>query len=239
MVKKQRLDKVLVHLGFGSRKEIKKLAKEGGILVNNKVITDSSEHVNPEIDEIIVGGKQVQYREFIYLMLNKPTGVISATEDQREDTVIDLINPDFQAFQPFPVGRLDKDTEGLLILTNDGKLAHQLLSPKKHIPKTYYAKVKGEVTEVDAKQFKTGVILDDGYQTLPSELVITETGAISQVEITIYEGKYHQVKRMFLAVGKEVIYLKRIKMGLLALDEGLALGEYRELTADELTLIKH
>lgn len=237
-MKSQRLDKVLVHLGYGSRKEIKKMAKEGTIAVNGVVVKDSAVHVQPENDEIMVKGEIINYREFIYLMLNKPAGVISATEDQREETVIDLLEESFQAFNPFPVGRLDKDTEGLLIITNDGKLAHRLLSPKKHIPKTYYAQIKGAVTSEDIAKFKEGVELDDGYRTLPSEMVIIQTGSVSEVELTIYEGKFHQVKRMFQAVGKEVIYLKRVKMGELTLDDKLALGHYRELSNEELRLLQ-
>lgn len=167
-------------------------------------------------------------------MMNKPPGVISATEDLRDETVIDLLEPLHQHFQPFPVGRLDKDTEGLLLLTNDGVLAHNLLSPKKHVPKVYYAQIEGVVTEEDAEKFANGVELDDGYVTKPGKLVILKSAQQSEIELTIQEGKFHQVKRMFEAVGKRVTYLKRISMGSLTLDENLALGEYRELTTEEL-----
>ena len=167
-------------------------------------------------------------------MMNKPQGVLSATEDKRDQTVIDLLDAEYSIFETFPVGRLDKDTEGFLLLTNDGKLAHNLLSPKKGVPKTYYAHIDGIVTEEDAKRFSEGVILDDGYETKPGQLRILKSADISEIELTITEGKYHQVKRMFEAVDKQVVYLKRLSMGPLSLDESLALGSYRELTEEEL-----
>lgn len=237
-MKKQRLDKILSHIGIGTRKEIKYLAKKGLIVVDGQVVKDTALQVDPETQEIIVNDIPVVYREFVYIMMNKPSGVISATIDHRETTVIDLLDVDLQVFEPFPVGRLDKDTEGLLLLTNDGKLSHNLLSPKKHVPKTYYAEIDGRVTEKDVADFKQGVVLEDGYKTLPSDLEIISSGEESKVHITIYEGKFHQVKRMFLAVGKEVTYLKRLKMGSLELDQDLELGEYRELTEEELEALK-
>jgi len=235
---KMRVDKLLANMGYGTRKDLKKFAKEGIIRVDGTVIKDLSQHVDPETNEVEFDGEIVRYREFVYLMLNKPKGVISATEDHVERTVVDLLDPMYLPFQVFPVGRLDKDTEGLLILTNDGKTAHELLSPKKHVPKRYYAEVQGEVTEKDKEQFKKGVTLDDGYQTLPAELEILQTSQVSKIELTIFEGKFHQVKRMFESVGKKVVYLKRIKMGSLELDPQLALGESRELTVEELELLK-
>ncbi len=237
-MKTMRLDKVLAHLGYGSRKEIKKMVKDRIIYVNGALVKDASQHVQPDIDIITVKGEPIDYKEFIYLMLNKPAGVISATEDQDAETVIDLLEHKYQSFHPFPVGRLDKDTEGLLIITNDGKLSHSLLSPKKHVPKTYYARVAGKVTAEDIKIFSEGVVLEDGYTTLPSHLKILQSDNISEIELTIYEGKYHQVKRMFLAVGKEVLYLKRIKMGKLELDPNLPLGQYRSLEPQELEILK-
>lgn len=237
-MKKERLDKILSNLGYGTRKEVKMMVKDGLVEVNGKVVKDSSIHVDPENDEILVDGEKVFYREFIYLMLNKPKGVITATYDDVEKTVLDLIDDEYKVFSPSPVGRLDKDTEGLLILTNDGELNHFLLSPKRHVPKKYYAKVLGRVTEDDVKKFKKGVVLDDGYRTLPSELEILVSGEVSEIELVIYEGKYHQVKRMFEAVGKKVIYLKRIEFGPLKLDENLELGEYRELTDEEVELLR-
>lgn len=233
-----RIDKLLANRGFGSRKEVKGLLKSGAVQINGVPVKDSSTHVKVEIDKITVHGEVVEYKEFIYLMLNKPQGVISATEDYQQDTVLDLLEMEDAVYKPFPVGRLDKDTEGLLLLTNDGQLAHQLLSPKKHVPKTYMAIIEGEVTEEDVEAFRQGVTLDDGYETMPAILTISSSGLRSEIEVIIEEGKYHQVKRMFEAVGKRVIYLKRTRMGPLPLDETLELGEYRELTDEEVLLLK-
>lgn len=238
-----RLDKLLAHSGFGTRSEIRLLVRRGAVQVNGKIVKDSGVQVKPDKDQIWVEGKPVVYREFVYLMLNKPPGVVSATEDTRDRTVLDLIGEEYSHFDIFPVGRLDKDTEGLLLLTNDGKLSHELLSPRKHVPKTYYAEVAGQVDLHDAEAFRQGVELDDGYVTKPAELTIlsvSESGGafLSKIELTIVEGKFHQVKRMFESVGKKVVYLKRLKMGALLLDEYLALGSYRELTEAELAGIK-
>lgn len=244
MKQTQRLDKILAHVGVGTRSELKRLAKEGAIYVNGVKVKDSGMQVNPDKDTIQVNGETVLYREFVYLMMNKPQGVVSATEDNRDRTVVDLLDAAYAPFEVFPVGRLDKDTEGFLLLTNDGKLSHNLLSPRKHVPKTYYAKVEWEVTEAVAEAFAQGVTLDDGYETLPGVLKILSTGneiggVPSEIELTIMEGKFHQVKRMFQAVGKKVVYLKRISMGPLELDLSLALGQVRELTQDELTALKN
>lgn len=238
----QRLDKVLSNMGWGSRAELKKRVKQGAITVNGKMAKDPGMHIDPLQDQIEVDGERVEYREFVYLMLHKPPGVVSATEDTRDRTVMDLLDPSYRVFQLFPVGRLDKDTEGLLLLTNDGKLAHELLSPKKHVPKTYEADVLGRVDEEDVALFAKGVTLDDGYVTLPAELAIrtveeTESGPLSRISLTIHEGKFHQVKRMFEAVGKKVAYLKRVRMGGLVLDDTLAIGHCRELTPGELAAI--
>ncbi len=225
---------MLANLGYGSRKDVKKLLKDGIVELNEQKVKDPKQHVDPENDVVTINGEKVEYKEFIYLMLNKPQGVISATEDSEHETVLDLLEMEDLVFSPFPVGRLDKDTEGLLLLTNDGQLAHRLLSPKKHVPKTYFAVINSEVTEEDVAAFKQGVILDDGYETKPGELKIIKSGATSDIELTITEGKFHQVKRMFEAVGKRVMYLQRISMGPLKLDESLELGEYRELTDEEM-----
>jgi len=243
MSSKQRLDKILANLGYGTRSELKKLIKNKAVKVNEVIVKDSGMQIDPEMDRIDVYDERVLYREFVYLMMNKPQGVISATEDTRDRTVIDLLADEYQPFHVFPVGRLDKDTEGLLLLTNDGKLSHNLLSPRKHVPKTYYAKVRGEVNEADRIAFAGGVTLDDGYHTKPAELTILQVDMkdsepVSSIELTITEGKFHQVKRMFEAVGKKVIYLKRLSMGPLQLDPQLPLGESRELTADELNLLQ-
>ena len=229
-----RLDKLLSNMGYGTRKEVKQLMKKGAVRVNEVAVKDAALHVDPVKDEVTILGEKVVYKEFMYLMMNKPQGVLSATEDKRDQTVIDLLDAEYSIFELFPVGRLDKDTEGFLLLTNDGKLAHNLLSPKKGVPKTYYAHIEGIVTEEDTKRFSEGVILDDGYETKPGQLRILKSADISEIELTITEGKFHQVKRMFEAVGKQVVYLKRLSMGPLSLDESLELGAYRELTEEEL-----
>jgi 16S rRNA pseudouridine516 synthase len=233
-----RIDKLLANLGYGSRKEVKQLLKSGGVKIDDVVVKDAKQHVDPHTQTVTLNGETIEYKEFIYLMMNKPPGVISATEDHHDETVIDLLELEDQVYEPFPVGRLDKDTEGLLLITNDGQLAHRLLSPKKHVPKTYFAVIDQEVTEEDVKDFAKGVVLDDGYLTKPGELKILKSGITSDIELTITEGKFHQVKRMFEAVGKRVVYLQRISMGPLLLDETLELGEYRELTDEEVELIK-
>lgn len=238
MAKKLSVDKVLSNLGYGSRAELKVHCKKGLVKVNDKVISNPGTQVDTDIDKIEFNNEVVRYREFVYIMMNKPDGYLSATFDKRDPIVLDLIDPSYLTFEPFPVGRLDKDTEGLLVLTNDGQLAHRVLSPKKHVPKTYYAKIEGIVTEEDVKAFEKGVVLDDGYETMPSQLKIIESGEVSEIELTIHEGKFHQVKRMFESVGKKVVYLKRLSMGKLILDETLSLGEYRELTDKEVKLIE-
>ncbi|SFL27635.1 16S rRNA pseudouridine516 synthase [Paenibacillus sp. 1_12] len=243
MKQTMRLEKLLAHAGHGTRSEIKRMVKNGLIRVNDRPIKDGGIQVHPEQDRITVDGQAVRYREFIYLMLNKPQGVISATEDSRERTVLDLLDEAYAHYELFPVGRLDKDTEGLLLLTNDGKLAHNLLSPRKHVSKMYFAEVDGLVTDKDQEIFHKGVTLDDGYLTMPAELNILaagdpEQGLVAKIELTIQEGKFHQVKRMFEAVGKKVVFLKRISMGTLLLDEYLAPGAYRELTENELTQLQ-
>jgi len=237
-----RIDRILSHLGLATRSEAKKLARAGQIRVNGEVIRDSGAKVNPETDVLEVRGERVLYRQHIYLMMNKPAGVVSATEDLRERTVLDLLGEEHRAFEPFPVGRLDKDTEGLLLLTNDGQLAHRLLSPRKHVPKLYYAEIDGLVDQRDVERFRQGVELDDGYVTMPAVLTIleaapTDRGGRSRIEVQLHEGKYHQVKRMFAAVGKRVVYLKRVAMGGLKLDPALAPGRYRELTETELATL--
>lgn len=238
MGKKMRVDKLLSNVGVASRAELKKYCKQGLISVNGKVINNPGIQVDSENDEVMFNGEKIVYREFIYIMLNKPDGYISATFDKHDPIVLDLIDSSYLVFEPFPVGRLDKDTEGLLVLTNDGQLSHRVLSPKKHVPKTYYAKIQGKVTEEDILAFEKGVILDDGYETMPSQLKILKSNDISEIELTIHEGKFHQVKRMFESVDKKVVYLKRISMGKLKLDESLELGEYRELTEEEVKLIE-
>lgn len=232
-----RIDKLLSNMGEGSRQEIKKLIKTGMVSIDGETIYKPDIQVN-ELQNISIGGRKVIYKKYIYIMMNKPQNVVSATEDNKDKTVIDILDKKDSKFCPFPVGRLDKDTEGLLILTNDGELCHNLLSPKKHIPKTYYANIEGRVTDYDASLFNEGVILNDGYKTFPATLKIINSSDISTIELTIVEGKFHQVKRMFEAVNKKVIFLKRIAMGNLKLDSTLAIGEYRYLTDNELNLLK-
>ncbi|HBL5957057.1 TPA: rRNA pseudouridine synthase [Listeria monocytogenes] len=231
-----RLDKLLSHTGFGSRKEVKPLLKSGAVVVNGTIQKDSKTQVNPDKDQITVHGTPVVYQEFVYFMLHKPQNVVSATEDNVSETVIDLLAQEDTLTDPFPVGRLDKDTEGLLIITNDGTIAHNLLSPKKHIDKTYYAKIDGDVTAADVEAFAAGIELDDGYTCKPASLEIITP---NEINVTIQEGKFHQVKRMFAARGKTVSYLKRISMGNLQLDESLELGEYRPLTEAELAILQN
>lgn len=238
MTRTQRLDKVLSNFGFGSRNDVKKLVRAGLVVIDGTTASDASMHVDPENSVITVNGQRLNYRKNIYVMMNKPAGVISATYDARLKTVIDILPEEFACFDLFPAGRLDIDTEGMLLLTNDGHLAHDILSPKKHVEKRYYALINGQVTEEDVRKFAEGVVIDDGYKTMPAELYIIRSGLRSEIELVLHEGKFHQVKRMFEAVGKKVVYLKRIQMGGLKLDEALEPGECRELTADEVQLLK-
>ncbi len=239
MSKVERLDKVLSNMGYGSRKEIKKALKDGLVKVNGKVISKNGVKVKPYEDEIYFNNNLVEYKEYIYLMMNKPDGYVSSTDDPVSETVLELLEYEHQIFNPFPAGRLDKDTEGFLLLTNDGKLAHNLLSPKKQIPKTYYAKVEGIVTEKTIEAFKKGVTLDDGYETAPADLEIVKSDVISEIYLTITEGKFHQVKRMFNTQDMEVVYLKRVNFAYMDLDDSLELGEYRELTDEEVEELKN
>ena len=238
MAKTERLDKVLSNMGYGSRTDVKKLIKKGIVKVNSVIIKDNEFRVSPYEDEILFKGEEVNYREYIYIMMNKPQGLVSSTEDPLTETVINLLDDNYQIYKPFPVGRLDKDTEGLLLISNDGKLAHELLSPKKGVDKTYYAEVDGTVEEEHIDIFNKGILLEDGYETLPAKLEIIESDVISKINLTIQEGKYHQVKRMFEALSMRVLFLKRISMGPLSLDETLSTGEYRELTETEINLLK-
>jgi 16S rRNA pseudouridine516 synthase len=237
MAEQLRLDKYLADMGIGTRSELKLWIRKGRVRVNGEICNKPETKIDLQSDKIYFDEKRVNYIKNVYYMLHKPAGVVSATMDNVSQTVLDLIK-DRQGKELFPVGRLDKDTEGLLLITNDGELAHQLLSPKKHVDKVYYARVKGRVTENDADAFSTGVDIGEEKLTLPAKLVILKSGDLSEVELTIQEGKFHQVKRMFEAVGKEVIYLKRLSMGSLKLDPALEPGEYRELTEEEIRYLK-
>lgn len=232
-----RLDKFLADLGKGTRKEVKEYIKKGLVIVNEKTIKSSDFKINEETDTIYLGDELLTYEKFVYLMLNKPAGVVSATFDNKDKTVIDLIH-EYKHLNLFPFGRLDKDSEGLLIISNDGKLAHDLLSPKKHVYKTYYVDVEGLVTSDDITKFKEGITLDDGELCKSATLEIVESNDISKCYVTICEGKFHQVKRMFESVNKKVIYLKRITFGNITLDSNLKLGDYRKLTEEEINILK-
>ena len=224
-MEKVRLDKILSKSGLGSRNDVKKLIKQGRVTAGGKPVKSASDKYDPAVVEF--DGQAVNYREFVYIIMNKPAGVISATEDNLHTTVIDLLGEEYASFDMFPVGRLDIDTEGLLLITNDGKLAHELLSPAKHIPKTYYARLDKKLSEENIKALESGVDIG-GYITKPAEVEICTDGAF----ITIYEGKFHQVKKMFSAVGATVLYLKRISMGTLTIPEGMEIGQYAEVSRD-------
>lgn len=234
-----RLDKYLAEMGVGTRQEVKKQIRQGKAAVNGTVVKAADTKIDETSDEVTICGRNISYVSYEYYMLNKPAGVVSATEDRRDTTVIDLIK-EKKRKDLFPVGRLDKDTEGLLLITNDGDLAHRLLTPKKHVDKVYYAKIDGMVTEEDVKRFAEGINIgaEEEEMTRPAKLDIMKSVEESEIRLTIHEGKFHQVKRMFLAVGKEVTYLKRERMGTLCLDENLKPGEYRLLTEEEIENVR-
>ncbi|QQK08469.1 pseudouridine synthase [Miniphocaeibacter halophilus] len=231
---KIRLDKLISNMGYGSRSEIKKNAKKGLIKVNNVIEKNSGKLVDTEEDIVKYKDETIEYRQFIYLLMNKPKGYISATEDSYHETVLDLLDDYHKSFLPAPIGRLDIDTEGLLLLSNDGKFNHELTSPKKNVPKTYYVELARKIEDDYEKIFKKGIkLMPENIVTKPAEFkVLTE----KTCELTIYEGKFHQVKRMFEEVGNRVIYLKRIKMGYFELPMDLEPGEYIELREEEIKL---
>ncbi|MGV2874895.1 pseudouridine synthase [Macrococcus capreoli] len=235
-----RLDKFLSHHGVGSRKDVKALVKKKVITVNGNTVTKADMKLNPETDTVMVQDEVIHFEPYVYIMLNKPAGVVSSTQD-KDRTVIDIVSG-FEHYDLHPVGRLDKDTEGLLILTNDGQFTHDVLSPKKHVNKTYFAKIDGIVSDETVKQFQHGVTLDDGYHTMPGLLTIMNVNCAeqtSEIELIIQEGKFHQVKRMFEAVGMKVTYLKRIKMGNLVLDATLSTGDYKKLSPEEIKCVRN
>lgn len=244
MGKTIRLDKYLTEMNKGSRSQIKEAAKKGRIQVNGQTEKKTDRKIDPQADQVLLDGKPVAYHAYEYYMLNKPQGVVSATEDRIHKTVIDLLGGEIRR-DLFPVGRLDIDTEGLLLLTNDGELAHQLLSPKKHVDKQYYARVAGTLPPDSKEQIAAGMTLSDGTQVMPGELSILtpvcecgEPSSETEILLTIREGKFHQVKRMFEALGCQVVFLKRLSMGSLRLDESLRPGEFRKLTEEELEGLK-
>lgn len=233
-----RLDKLLAHAGYGTRKEAKELIKKREVSVDNKVITKSNIHVDPDHQIIKVKNQQVDYQKYMYIMLHKPPNYLSATVDRSDKTVLDLIPDQYQHYNLAPVGRLDKDTEGLLLLTNDGQLNHALTSPNKEIFKMYFAKVEGIVQEEHIEQFENGIVLDDGYKTKKAFLEILKSDTTSEINLSISEGKFHQVKRMFQAIGMQVVYLKRISMGELQLDKELSIGKIRLLHESEINYLQ-
>lgn len=238
MAKKTRLDKFLCDSLNITRKEAKEAVKKGKVTINGELVKKPESKLDAEDDKVEFDHQPITFEQFHYLMLHKPQGVVSATKDNHDKTVLDLIHEDFKE-KLFPVGRLDKDTEGLLLLTDDGMLAHELLSPKKHVDKVYFAKVSGQFTEEEVKRFQEGLDIGNGEKAKEAGLKILKAGQEqSEVLITITEGKFHQVKRMVKAVGSEVLYLKRLSMGPLKLDEDLKLGTYRRLSEAELQELK-
>ena len=234
----ERLDKIIASTGRWSRREVKNLIRQGRVLVDGMPPRSAEEKADPEAAEIVVNGEAITYRRYTWIMLNKPAGYLSATEDGRGKTVLDLLPPELQKQKLFPVGRLDKDTEGLLLLTNQGGLAHDLLSPRHHVDKVYYTRVSGRLTEEDCTAFAAGMTLDDGLVCLPAGLEILSAGEESEARVTLREGKFHQIKRMLAQRGKPVVYLERIAMGNLPLDPGLERGKFRFLTEKEVELLQ-
>ena len=229
-----RLDKVLSHLGYGSRKEVKEIIRKGYVTVNGEVISKDDTKIDEENDEVLVFDDKIEYDKFIYLMLNKPSGYVSATFDNKLPTVLDLIEG-YEKRGLFPVGRLDIDTYGLLLITNDGMLAHKMLSPKYHVDKKYYLEFDGDFKEENYKKFEDGIILDDGYKCMSAKFELIDK---NKGYITIKEGKFHQVKRMMEALNMIVTFLKRVSFGALKLDDSLKYGEYRKLTEEEIESLK-
>ena len=232
-----RIDKIIASQGQYSRSEVKKLVKSGRVTLDGRVLKSSDEKADPNVNIIAIDGKVIGYKKHLYIMLNKPQGVVSATDDRDHKTVIDLVPKELKRDGLFPAGRLDGDTVGFVLITDDGDFAHEILSPKNHIMKTYHATLQRELTTEDIEAFKNGIELKDGTLCLEAEVTAID-GDEPMAQVKICEGKYHQVKRMFAALGNKVLYLKRVKMGGLALDESLEEGQCREITPEELRLIK-
>ena len=231
----ERLDKLLSSTGRWSRREVKQLVREGRVLVDGVPAAGAEQKLDPGLSRVLVDGTEAVIRKYTYVMLNKPAGVLSATEDSRQETVLDLLSPELRRQGLFPVGRLDKDSEGLLLLTNDGDLAHRLLSPRRHVDKVYHIRVDRPLGEADREAFARGVTLADGTACLPAGLEPLGDG--SEALVTLHEGKFHQIKRMIASRGAAVCQLKRLSMGTLVLDEGLEKGKYRLLTGEEVSKI--
>lgn len=235
-----RLDKLISQSGFGSRKDCKSILKQGIVSVNNEIITSPSFKINTEQDTIFVGDTKIEYEKYVYIMMNKPEGVVCATYDEEASTIVDLLNEKDQWFDLFPVGRLDKDTTGLVILTNDGIFAHRALSPKKHVEKVYIAEVVGEILKSDIVAFEKGIVLDDGYKTMPAQLsIVCIKEKLTEVMVIIKEGKFHQIKRMFSTLNKDVYSLKRTVFAGIELDGLLEPCEYRRLNKNEMDKISN
>ncbi len=232
----ERMDKLLAATGLWSRREVKELVRRGRVQVNSVVIAKAEDKADPGRDEIRVDGEVVDCAPFTYIMMNKPDGLLSATTDKRQKTVLDLLPEHLRRRGLFPVGRLDKDTVGLILLTDDGPMGHELLSPKKHVDKVYYARVEGSVNAADVAALAQGLVLEDSLHCLPAGLEPIGDG--SECLVTLREGKYHQVKRMLAARGKPVTFLKRLSMGPLELDEALLPGQWRFLSNEELRALK-
>ena len=226
-----RLDKFLCDSGYGTRSQVKQLIKTGQVFVNENPCRQAELKIDEKKDTVTVNGKKCSYQEFVYYMFHKPADCVCAVKDNVSRTVMEYLAKEDLRKDLFPVGRLDKDTEGLLLITNDGKLSHRLLSPKKHVPKTYYVKIKKELSDEDIKALETGVDIGDEKKTLPAAVTRLDK---RELQLTISEGRFHQVKRMLFALGNEVVYLKRISMGGLYLDENLKPGEYRTLPREEI-----
>lgn len=236
MAKISRLDKYLANSGAGTRSEVKNFIRKGCVAVNGEICKKPEQKIDEETDRICLNGENVSYTKFEYYMFYKPAGCVTATQDNVHKTVMDYITVSRRK-ELFPVGRLDIDTEGLLLITNNGELAHRLLSPSHHVTKGYYAQIDGHVTEAEVQAFAQGLDIGESGKTMPAALEVISCGEISQVVVKIQEGKFHQIKRMFHAVGMEVVYLKRISMGNLKLDETLEKGQYRPLTEEEIALL--
>lgn len=228
-----RLDKLLCHTGYGSRKQVKQWIRKGYVCVNGEVIKKDDTKIDTDLDVVLFDGEVVEYRQFVYLMMNKPSGYISATKDNVHPTVLDLI-VGYENYDLFPVGRLDIDTEGFLIISNDGDFSHKLLAPSNNHDKCYFACIEGVITKEDIEAFKCGIKIDTGYVCKPAKLkVLSQTDSTCEIEVIITEGKFHQVKKMFEAINKPLSFLKRTSIKGVALDESLELGEYRELVDGE------
>ncbi len=227
-----RIDKFLSNMGIASRTESSKAARQGGILVNGVAVKGADVHIDPDKDEVIFCGRKIEYRKYTYILMNKPDGVVSATEDGKDKTVIDLLPEELQKLNLFPCGRLDKHTLGLVMLTDNGDLAHRLLSPKHHVKKKYFFESKFPLTDEEIKYLEAGATLEDGYITKPAEIELCADKKSGY--ITLVEGKYHQIKRMLESVNNKITYLERVTFGPLVLDESLARGEWRFLTKNEI-----